>query len=66
MLVFPLFGLAATLGENLALDAIFTVVSLVRSYTLSRMFEAHLRVALTLLARGASVPSRPGVADRPQ
>ena len=40
MLVFPLFGLAATLGENLALGAIFTVISLVRSYTLRRMFEA--------------------------
>ena len=32
MLVFPLFGLRTTLGQNLAIGAIFTVVSLVRSY----------------------------------
>lgn len=40
MLVFPLFGLVATLGENLAMGAIFTVVSIVRSYWLRRLFEA--------------------------
>ena len=36
LLVFPLFGLEATLGENLAIGAIFTVVSLGRSYALRR------------------------------
>jgi hypothetical protein len=40
MLVFPLFGLVATLGENMAMGAIFTVVSIVRSYSLRRVFEA--------------------------
>lgn len=39
MLVFPLFGLQATLQENLGLGLIFTVVSLVRSYLLRRAFE---------------------------
>ena len=39
MLVFPLFGLDTTLGQNLAIGAIFTVVSLVRSYLLRRVFE---------------------------
>ena len=38
--VFPLFGLMATVGQNLSLGAIFTAVSLVRSYTLRRVFEA--------------------------
>ena len=41
--VFPLFGLHATLQENLAIGLIFTAVSLVRSYLLRRAFEA-LRV----------------------
>ena len=38
--VFPLFGLHATLQENLAIGLIFTAVSLVRSYVLRRAFEA--------------------------
>ncbi len=41
--VFPLFGLHATLHENLLIGLIFTAVSLVRSYVLRRAFEA-LRV----------------------
>jgi hypothetical protein len=40
MAVFPLFGLRATIGQNLAIGAIFTVVSLARSYLLRRLFEA--------------------------
>ena len=43
MLVFPLFGLAVTVTENLLIGLIFTVVSIVRSYALRRGFEA-LRV----------------------
>jgi len=43
MLVFPLFGLAVTVTENLLIGLIFTAVSIVRSYALRRNFEA-LRV----------------------
>ena len=43
MAVFPLFGLALTVTENLLIGLIFTVVSVVRSYVLRRGFEA-LRV----------------------
>ena len=39
ILVFPLFGLATTLAENMAMGAIFTVVSIARSFTLRRLFE---------------------------
>lgn len=39
MLVFPLFGLSASLGQNLLIGLIFTVVSIVRSYTLRRIFN---------------------------
>ena len=38
--VFPLFGLHATLQENLVIGLVFTVVSLIRSYLLRRAFEA--------------------------
>ena len=37
--IFPLFGLRTTLAENLAMGAIFTVVSIARSYCLRRVFE---------------------------
>ena len=43
VLVFPLFGLAVTITENLLIGLVFTGVSLVRSYALRRSFEA-LRV----------------------
>jgi len=43
VLVFPLFGMTPSLGDNLAIGAIFTVVSLVRSYCLRRVFE-HVAV----------------------
>jgi hypothetical protein len=40
MLLFPLFGFEATLRDNLAIGAIFTIVSVGRSYVLRRLFEA--------------------------
>lgn len=39
ILVFPLFGIDASLGANLGIGAIFTVVSLCRSYALRRLFN---------------------------
>jgi hypothetical protein len=39
MMIFPLFGLAVSLGQNLQIGAIFTAVSILRSYTLRRLFE---------------------------
>ena len=39
MAVFPLFGLQTTTGESFLIGAIFTVTSVVRSYTLRRLFE---------------------------
>ena len=38
--VFPLFGLHTTLSQNLTMGALFTVVSIVRSFVLRRLFEA--------------------------
>ena len=39
VVVFPLFGFHATPGQHAAITAIFTVVSLIRSYFLRRCFE---------------------------
>lgn len=38
--VFPWFGIHASVETNLVLGAIFTVVSLARSYALRRIFNA--------------------------
>ncbi|MEI4234852.1 DUF7220 family protein [Roseovarius sp. D22-M7] len=39
IMVFPWFGLQVSLGENLALGGVFTGISLLRGYTLRRLFE---------------------------
>jgi hypothetical protein len=39
VVVFPIIGLQATLGQNLKLALVFTGVSVARSYVLRRLFE---------------------------
>ena len=39
IMIFPMFGLEVPLADNLAIGAIFTGISIVRSYTLCRVFE---------------------------
>lgn len=38
LLIFPLFDIHVSLGENFAISAWFTLISIVRSYTLRRWF----------------------------
>ena len=40
ILIFPVFGLHTTLAQNLQLGALFTIVSIARSFALRRAFEA--------------------------
>jgi hypothetical protein len=40
VLIFPIFSLHTTLAQNLQMGAIFTLVSIVRSFGLRRLFEA--------------------------
>lgn len=40
-LVFPMFGYPIRLVDNLAISAIFTVISILRSYALRRLFNRH-------------------------
>ena len=39
ILVFPLFGIHASLSDNIQIGAWFTVISLCRSYILRRLFN---------------------------
>jgi len=38
ILIFPLFGIFLPLSSNLEIGAYFTVISLIRSYVLRRLF----------------------------
>jgi hypothetical protein len=40
IVVFPLFGLHASLSENLLIGALFTITSLTRGYAIRRLFNA--------------------------
>ena len=40
ILIFPVFGLHATLAQNLKIGAVFSIVSITRSFALRRLFEA--------------------------
>lgn len=39
VVIFPLFGMDVPLGDNLMIGGLFTIVSLVRSYCLRRLFN---------------------------
>ena len=39
IMVFPWFGLRVSLGDNVAIGALFVMISLLRSYALRRIFE---------------------------
>lgn len=43
MLVFPWFGLHASIGDNLALGLVFTAASFIRGYALRRLFTRFER-----------------------
>ena len=61
ILVFPLFGLSTTLAENMAMGAIFTVVSIARSFTLRRVFEA---IRINAIARSSDCAEHCGRKDQ--
>jgi O-antigen/teichoic acid export membrane protein len=49
-LVFPLFGFHPSLGENVAISLIYTVISIARQYVVRRWFNARLHLAAATLA----------------
>jgi len=44
ILIFPIFGVHTTLAQNLKMGAVFTIVSIGRSFALRRVFE-EIRIA---------------------
>ena len=54
IVVFPWFGIHIPFSQNFAIGAIFTVVSLLRSYAIRRWFNARLRLAADILAGDAA------------
>lgn len=48
--VFPLFGFNPEFATNLAIAAIFTVISIVRGYCVRRYFEGRIRRVSNRLA----------------
>lgn len=41
LLVFPQFGISVSLADNLVIGAIFTIISIARSYVVRRAFNAY-------------------------
>ena len=52
LIVFPLFGINVTVGEQLSISVIFTVVSIIRSYVIRRWFNAGIhRLVVTFVKK---------------
>lgn len=47
LLIFPLFGMEISLSDNLLLGAIYTAISIARSYVVRRWFNDRLHKALS-------------------
>ena len=58
ILIFPVFGLHTTLAQNLKMGAVFTGISIVRSYVLRRLFE-RIRAASRSGGRGGHAEPAP-------
>ena len=50
VVMFPWFGLHASLADNMRMASIFTVISILRGYSLRRVFEA-IRVRRNSITR---------------
>ena len=60
IIVFPLFDLEVTLGENLAIGSLFTIASICLSFVLRRVFEAiRVRGTRTITAGHGARRHRP-------
>ena len=56
-LIFPLYGIHLPLGDQLGMGGFFTVVSLVRSYALRRLFNGGGATMRRLIKRAIFVPA---------
>lgn len=51
LLIFPLFGWEISAAQNLTLGAIYTAISIARSYVIRRWFNARLKAAAERMAK---------------
>lgn len=51
LVILPLFGWQVTVTQNLALGAIYTGISIARSYAVRRWFNARIAAAAARLAQ---------------
>ena len=58
ILIFPVFGLQTTLAQNLKMGALFTGISIIRSFALRRLFE-RIKVANRSGGRGGHAEPEP-------
>ena len=54
LIVYPMFGHAFTLAQNVGITAIFTVASILRSYVVRRWFNARIHRAAQRLVGGVA------------
>lgn len=59
LIIFPWFGIALPLRDNLAIGAWFTIISLIRSYIIRRWFNARLHRTSARLAMSLSTEHTP-------
>lgn len=66
MFIFPLFGFHITLGADLLLGLIYTVISVVRSYAVRRWINARLHKLASAVAASIETdrPDESGMAPR--
>lgn len=43
VVIFPVFGIAVTLGENMLIGSWFTLISIARSYVVRRVFNSWVQ-----------------------
>lgn len=55
MLILPLIGFHITVGQNLFIGVLYTVISVARSYAVRRWFNARIHAAALRLADRAAV-----------
>lgn len=51
LVVFPMFGINVTVGEQLSISVIFTVVSIIRGYVIRRWFNAGIHKIVIAFVR---------------
>ncbi len=54
MLILPLIGFHITAGQNLFIGLLYTIISVVRSYTIRRWFNSRIRAAAEKMAARAA------------